>query len=133
MWRKLTKPGNRGFTLVELMIVVAIIGVLSAIAVPIYANMQARARIAKAQADIRTLAGAVAAYGLHVGSFPTVLSELTATASDPNGLTAGPFMPVIPSPPVGGGWATGYGYTNNSVAGTFTISATGDSTTASAP
>ena len=50
---------QKGFTLIEMMIVVAIIGILTAIAFPLYANIQARARMAKAQADARTLASAV--------------------------------------------------------------------------
>ncbi|MFQ5830264.1 MAG: type IV pilin protein [Candidatus Methylomirabilia bacterium] len=134
MWRKrLTLGNHRGFTLIELLIVVGIVGILSAIAIPLYANVQARGRIAKARADVRTLAGAVGVYGFHVGSFPTVLSELTVTASNAGGLTAGPFMLAVPAPPVGGSWPTGYSYAADNVAGTYTISAVGDGFTASAP
>ena len=107
------KMGNQnGFTLIELMIVVAIIGILTAIAFPLYANIQARARVAKAQADARTLASAVVVYSAHTGSLPgrTRRPHRAHRATVVNGITAGSVhQPDSDSAPADG-WAATYTY-----------------------
>src|SRR6266851_4571519 len=125
------KMGNqRGFTLIELMIVVAIIGILTAIAFPLYANIQARARVAKAQADVRTLASAIVVYSAHTGVLPTAITDISS-AVIVGGVTAGPFIRPIPAPPLA--WAA-YVYTKDApVAGSFTIVTGGDGATVSIP
>lgn len=61
---------NKAFTLIELLIVVAIIAILAAIAVPNFLEAQTRSKVARVNADQRTLATAIESYRIDNNDYP---------------------------------------------------------------
>src|SRR5262245_56895841 len=66
------RKNQRGFTIIELLVVVAVISVLALISFTLYSNVQSRSRLAKAQADTRTMASAIGLFQAHMGQMPAV-------------------------------------------------------------
>lgn len=65
-----------GFSLVELMVVILIIGILVAIAIPVYNVATTNAERRTCQANLRTLTGACETFRSVTGAYPATLSEL---------------------------------------------------------
>jgi len=106
-WRFLRS--KKGFTLIELMLVVIIIGALVAMVLPRLAGRTEQARIQAAQADIRSnIATALKLYELDNGSFPSTSEGLNALLNKPGESRNwnGPYLEKKPVDP----WGREYKY-----------------------
>ncbi len=79
----------QGFTLIELLIVVAIIGILAAIAVPNFLNAQVRAKVARAESEMRSLQNSLESFFIDNNSYPPMDSDRIRARRQYKGLDAG--------------------------------------------
>lgn len=74
--RDVSQFGSRGFTLIELIIVVAIVGILATIAMPLYGQAREKARVYRAVAEIRNLETEILAHFTEKGVLPVSLNDI---------------------------------------------------------
>jgi general secretion pathway protein G len=114
---------QRGFTLIEIMVVIAIIGILAALIVPKIMSRPDQARRVAAQQDIATVMQALKLYRLDNGRYPSqdqgiqALVEKPTTDPVPNNWKGGGYLERLPNDP----WGSAYQYLNPGVHGEIDV------------
>jgi len=109
-----------GFTLIEIMVVVVILGILAAVVAPRIFDRPDEARIVKAKQDIRVLENAINLYRLDNFNFPKAdigLRALIEKPADAPNWKEGGYMDRLPKDP----WQNEYQYLNPGVHGSIDI------------
>lgn len=103
------RMNNRGFSLIELLLVLVILSVLAALIMPRFTNRSEKARITAAGADIRTIETALKTFEIDNGRFPTSAEGLGALLQQPPGLTSWQ-SPYLDRTDFKDPWGNGYIY-----------------------
>ena len=109
-----------GFTLLEIMVVVVILGILAAMIVPNFMDQPEKAKLTKAQSDVRNLESALNLYRLDNHAYPTTDAGLEALVNKPAAAARwkeGGYIKSLPKDP----WGNAYQYLNPGVHGTIDI------------
>ena len=110
---------SRGFTLIEVLVVVVILGILAAVVVPRIMDQPDQARVVKAKQDVRTLVSALNMYRLDNFVYPSTEQGMGALADQPSGSPAAPnwkaggYIEHLPQDP----WGSDYQYLNPGIHG----------------
>lgn len=126
--RQNRKKAQNGFTLIELMIVIVIMGLLATLLIPRIMERPEEARRIKAKVDIKTIESALKLYKIDTGNYPTTEQGLEALMRKPDtppvpkkwrdgGYLEGDAVPKDP-------WGNPYYYTASSSSGTGSLSGT---------
>ena len=117
--RPLRQRLARGFTLIEIMVVVVIMGILAALVVPKLISRTGESRVAAARVDISTLMQSLKLYKLDNQRYPTTEQGLQALVSKPtsgpaaNGWKSGGYLDRLPNDP----WGKPYQYLSPGIKG----------------
>jgi len=112
-----------GFTLIEVLVVIVILGILAAIIVPRIMDRPDQARVVAAKNDIRAIVSALNLYRLDNGTYPTTDQGLAAlvqkpdTGNVPGNWKAGGYLDRLPKDP----WGHDYQYLNPGVHGEIDV------------
>jgi len=121
--KKFSARAQRGFTLIEIMVVVVIMGVLAALVVPKLLNRTGESKIAAAKVDIATIMQALKLYKLDNQRYPTTEQGLQALIEKPtggpaaNGWKAGGYVEKMPKDP----WGNPYQYLSPGIKGEIDV------------
>ncbi|HPA01951.1 MAG TPA: type II secretion system major pseudopilin GspG [Chiayiivirga sp.] len=114
---------ERGFTLIEVLVVVVILGILAAFVVPKFFDKPGEARQVKARSDIQSLSTSLNMYRLDNFAYPSTNQGLEALVSQPGGLPearnwkAGGYVDRLPKDP----WGRDYVYLSPGQRGDFDL------------